>query len=45
MRYDFEWDPGEAQQNRRKHRVRFEQATTVFRDPKATSIQIKQYGE
>lgn len=28
----FEWDPRKAQLNLRKHRVSFEEATTVFRD-------------
>lgn len=38
MDYDFEWDPNKARVNRRKHGVAFEQATTVFRDPRAMSI-------
>jgi uncharacterized DUF497 family protein len=29
----FEWDPEKAQANRRKHRVSFEEAVTVFYDP------------
>jgi uncharacterized DUF497 family protein len=29
----FEWDPGKAQANRRKHKVSFEEAVTVFYDP------------
>jgi uncharacterized DUF497 family protein len=36
-RYDelvnFEWDPGKARQNRRKHRVSFQEAASVFGDP------------
>jgi uncharacterized protein len=32
---NFEWDPGKARQNRRKHRVPFEEAATVFGDPLA----------
>ena len=36
--YDFEWDPEKARQNRRKHRVSFEQGATVFRDPRAASL-------
>jgi uncharacterized DUF497 family protein len=36
--YDFEWDPEKAQQNRRKHGVAFEQAATVFHDPRAASV-------
>lgn len=34
MRYNFEWDP----QNQKKHKVTFEQATTVFRDSRALSV-------
>jgi uncharacterized DUF497 family protein len=30
---DFEWDPGKARANRAKHRVDFEVAKDVFRDP------------
>jgi uncharacterized DUF497 family protein len=32
---NFEWDPGEARQNRRKHRVSFQEAASVFGDPSA----------
>jgi uncharacterized DUF497 family protein len=30
---NFEWDPGKAEQNRRKHRVSFHEPATVFGDP------------
>jgi len=36
--YTFEWDPGKARDNRDKHGVSFDEAATVFRDPKAISI-------
>jgi len=29
---EFEWDPGKAADNRRKHGVRFAEAVTVFED-------------
>jgi uncharacterized DUF497 family protein len=29
----FEWDPDKAERNRRKHKVPFEEAVTVFYDP------------
>jgi len=29
----FEWDPEKAEVNRKKHRVSFEEAVTVFYDP------------
>lgn len=32
---NFEWDPAKARRNRRKHRVAFEEAATVFGDPLA----------
>ena len=35
MGYLFEWDPGKALANRRKHRVSFDEATTAFADPLA----------
>lgn len=38
MQYNFEWDPGKAQENIRKHGVRFEQAAGVFRDPMALTV-------
>ena len=38
MDYDFEWDPNKALLNRRKHGAAFEQAATVFRDPRAVSV-------
>ena len=38
MNYDFEWDPDKAKLNRRKHGVLFDQAATVFRDPRAVSV-------
>ncbi len=41
--YNFEWDTGKAQENRRKHGVSFEQAATVFYDPRAASIYDSQH--
>jgi uncharacterized DUF497 family protein len=32
---NFEWDPVKARQNRRKHRVSFQEAASVFGDPLA----------
>ncbi|MBM3129143.1 MAG: BrnT family toxin [Chloroflexi bacterium] len=29
----FEWDEAKAQENLRKHRVRFEEGKTIFNDP------------
>lgn len=33
MDLKFEWDPDKARTNRAKHRVSFEEASTVFDDP------------
>ena len=38
MDYNFEWDPNKERTNRRKHRVTFEEAATVFHDPRALTI-------
>ena len=34
----FEWDARKAAENRRKHRVSFEEASTVFGDPLAITF-------
>jgi uncharacterized DUF497 family protein len=34
---NFEWDPAKARQNRRKHRVSFQEAAPVFGDPLAVT--------
>jgi uncharacterized protein len=34
----FEWDPAKARSNRRKHKVSFDEAVTVFRDPLARIV-------
>jgi len=37
--YQFEWDPGKARHNiRRHHGITFERGSTVFRDPNALSL-------
>jgi hypothetical protein len=35
---EFEWDPGKAEQNLRKHGVAFEDAITIFADPDELTI-------
>ena len=45
MRYDFEWDPKKAKSNLRKHKVGFERATTIFRDPNLLSIPDRDHSE
>ena len=43
--YHFEWDATKADSNMRKHRVSFDLAATVFRDPLMTSIPDKEHSE
>ena len=38
MQYNFEWNMEKAKTNIRKHKISFEQAATIFRDPRAISI-------
>jgi uncharacterized DUF497 family protein len=38
MALAFEWDEEKARQNLKKHRVSFEEASTVFADPLALTI-------
>ncbi|MCP4680953.1 MAG: BrnT family toxin [Desulfobacterales bacterium] len=45
MNYNFEWDPLKAQLNHKKHAIRFEEAATVFRDPKALTIFDQDHSE
>jgi uncharacterized DUF497 family protein len=45
MRYDFEWDPRKARSNIRNHRISFERASTIFRDPHLLSIPDKEHSE
>jgi uncharacterized protein len=45
LRYTFEWDPTKAKENQRKHKVSFERAAEVFRDPLAISIFDEEHSE
>lgn len=38
MKYSFDWDAAKEASNRRKHRISFRQAATVFQDPRQISI-------
>lgn len=38
MNYNFEWDPNKAKTNILKHKIYFEDATSVFKDENAISI-------
>lgn len=39
MTLAFEWDQKKAEENRRKHRVDFDEAKTVFADPLSLTIE------
>ncbi len=45
MRYYFEWDPQKAKANIQKHKVSFERACTIFKDPQALSIYDEEHSE
>ncbi|MBT3200167.1 MAG: BrnT family toxin [Phycisphaerales bacterium] len=45
MRYNFEWDLAKNAVNLKKHRVAFEQAATVFRDPRMLSLYDDEHSE
>ena len=45
MQYNFEWDPEKAKINKNKHKVNFEQAATIFKDPRAISIYDSEYSK
>ena len=38
MHFHFEWDPDNASANLKKHRVSFEQAAEIFKDPIALTV-------
>lgn len=43
--YQFDWDPSKEANNIRKHRVSFQQASSVFRDPSHISIFDEDHSE
>jgi uncharacterized DUF497 family protein len=45
MEYNFQWDPAKARSNREKHGVAFEEAATVFRDPRALTVYDPDHSE
>lgn len=45
MDYNFEWDPHKANSNRNKHGISFEDAATIFRDPRMLSIYDSEHSE
>jgi len=45
MSLEFEWNADKARQNVKKHGVSFEEASTVFGDPLALTIEDPQHSE
>lgn len=45
MALEFEWDPEKAEANRKKHRVSFDEASTVFADPLSLTIPDPDHSE
>ncbi len=45
MRYYFDWDPNKAKANLSKHGIGFEQAASIFIDPKMISVFDSEHSE
>ena len=45
MNYNFEWDKYKARTNLSKHKISFENATSVFRDENAISISDEEHSD
>jgi len=45
LRYYFDWDPNKARTNRKNHGIAFEQASTIFLDPRMISIFDTEHSE
>ena len=45
MRYYFDWDPNKAKTNRKKHGISFEQASTIFLDPRMIAVFDNEHSE
>lgn len=45
MPLEFVWDPEKAEANRKKHRVTFDEASTVFADPLSLAIPDPDHSE
>jgi uncharacterized DUF497 family protein len=43
--FQFEWDEAKAAANIRKHRVTFEQASTVFHDPRLLTVVDREHNQ
>ncbi len=45
MRYYFDWDPNKARVNRKNHGIGFEQASTIFLDPRMIAVFDSEHSE
>ncbi len=45
MNYNFEWNPNKAKANIKKHKISFEEAASVLRDPMALTIFDPEHSE
>lgn len=45
VNFDFEWDPGKAKSNMKKHGVTFEEAATVIQDSRAMNMYDPDHSE
>jgi len=45
MSLEFEWDEDKAKKNLKKHRVSFEEASTVFSDPVSRTIHDPEHSD
>ena len=45
VRYYFDWDPNKAKANRKKHGIGFEQASTIFLDPRMITVFDTEHSE
>ena len=45
INYRFEWDRNKARSNLSKHKVSFEDATSVFKDKNAISLSDEEHSE
>jgi uncharacterized DUF497 family protein len=45
MNYNFEWDRNKARTNLSKHKISFENATSIFRDEQAISVADEEHSD
>lgn len=45
MIFTFEWDPVKSTENKRKHSISFEEASTCFADPESLTIYDPEHSE